>query len=220
MKYMTAALAALLLASAATRGQDAPAQATPAAHVPPDIVLLQKSWSAERRNPALDDDPFAANVDFVDAQRAQRMNELQNIIRARGSEAREPPPQNPSRTTDPNRPKDTFEKPKKKDKLPSTGQRTTYTYRAKVKNTGTKTIRVVNWGYAFVDPDTQQPLGFHRYTSKVRIRPGESAELAGRSGAPQTSTVNVNSANKKPEEVIVILRVEYDDGAVWQIPLK
>lgn len=218
MKYMMAALAALLLASAAVQGQTAPSQPPPAAHAPPDILLLQKGWSSERRNPALDDDPFAPNAEFIDAQRAQKMNDLQNSIRARGSESREPPPQRPSRTTDPNRPKDTFEKPK--DTLPSTDRRTIYTYRAKVKNTGAKTIRVVHWGYAFLDPDTQKPLGLHRYSTKVRIRPGESVELAGRSGAPQTSTISVNNASKKPEEMIVIYRVEYDDGAVWQIPLK
>lgn len=218
MKYMMAALAALLLASAATPGQTAPAQPPPAPHAPPDIVLLQKSWSSERRNPALDDDPFASNTEYIDAQRAQKMNDLQNAIRARGSESREPPQQNPSRTADPNRPKDTFEK--REVALPSADRRTTYTYRAKVKNTGAKTIRVVHWGYAFLDPDTQRPLGLHRYTSKVRIRPGESFEMAGRSGAPQTSTVSASSPSKKPEELIVIFRVEYDDGAVWEVPLK
>ena len=214
MKFKTVALFAALLAPAAVS-----AQTQPTPHSPPDILLLQKSWSSERRNPALDDDPFEANTEYIDAQRAQKVNELQNIIRARGAEQREPPPQNPSRTTDPNRPKDTFEKPKK-DTLPSADRRTIYTYRAKVKNTGAKTIRAVHWGYAFLDPDTQQPLGLHRYKSKVKIRPGESFELAGRSGAPQTSTVNVNSAAKKLEEMVVIFRVEYDDGAVWEVPLK
>ncbi|HEY9284603.1 MAG TPA: hypothetical protein VIP46_14200 [Pyrinomonadaceae bacterium] len=214
MKIKTVVLFAALLAPAAVS-----AQTPPATHSPSDIVLLQKGWSAERRNPALDDDPFAANTDYIDSQRAQRMNELQNIIRSRGSESREPPVQNPSRTTDPNRPKDTFEKPKK-DTQPSDNRRTIYTYRAKVKNTGAKTIRLVHWAYAFLDPDTQQPLGLHRYKTKVKIRPGESFELAGRSGAPQTSTVSVASVSKKLDEVIVIFRVEYDDGAVWEIPLK
>lgn len=218
MKYLMAAFAALLLASVTTPGQTASAQAPPAQHAPPDIVLLQKGWSSERRNPALDDDPFAANTEYIDSQRAQKMNELQNTIRARGSEAREPPPYRPSRTTDPNKPKDTFEQPK--ETLPSADRRTTYTYRAKVKNTGAKTIRLVHWGYAFLDPDTQQPLGLHRYSTKVRIRPGESFELAGRSSSPQTSTVSANSVAKKLEEMVVIFRVEYDDGAVWQIPVK
>ena len=217
MKYMTAALAALLLASAATQGQTAPAQGTPDSHAPPDVVLLQKGWSSERRSAVLDEDPFAPNVEFTDAQRAQKISEQQNSIRGRAAEGREPP-RPTSRTLDPNRPKDTFEQPKE---VPLTSdQRITYIYRAKVKNTGAKTIRAVYWGYAFIDPDTQQSLGLHRYSTKVRIRPGESAELAGRSNAPRTSTVNVNSAAKKPEEMIVIYRVEYDDGAVWQIPLK
>ena len=170
------------------------------------------------RSAVLDEDPFAPNVEFTDAQRAQRVNEMQNRIRGRGAESREPPPQNTSRTSDPNKPRDTFEQPKKS--LPSSDRRTIYTYRAKVKNTGAKTIRVVHWGYAFLEPDTQKPLGLHRYSTKVRIRPGESVELAGRSSSPQTSTVSAASASKKPEELIVIYRVEYDDGAVWEIPLK
>jgi hypothetical protein len=212
MKIKTAALFVALLASAAS------AQTQPAPHAPPDIVLLQKSWSFERRSAILDEDPFAPNVEFTDAQRAQKITEQQNTIRGRGAESREPPPQRPSRTTDPNRPKDTFEKPK--DTLPTTDRRTIYTYRAKVKNTGAKTIRVVHWGYAFLEPDTQKPLGLHRYSTKVRIRPGESVELAGRSNSPQTSTVSATSASKKLEELIVIYRVEYDDGAVWEIPVK
>ena len=218
---LNAAVAALLLllAAAVVSGQTQPAAAavTASAPSPPDVLLLQKSWSAESRNPALDDDPFAPNADFMDAQRAQKMNDLQNAIRSRGSESREPPQQNPSRTSDPNRPKDTFEKPKKDAPL-SANRRVTYTYRAKVKNTGARTIRLVHWGYAFLDPDTHKPLGLHRYAAKVRIRPGESAELAGRSGSPQTSTVSAANVARKLEEMIVIFRVEYDGGEVWQIP--
>lgn len=210
MKLMLTALAATLLLAAVASGQAPPADPPPSS-APPDIVLLQKGWSVETRNPALDDDPFAPNVEFREDLRAQKMNDIRNAIRARGSETREPPPpRGQSRTGE-----DETKKP-----LPSSERRTTYTYRAKLKNTGAKTIRVVHWGYAFFDPDTQEPLGLHRYTAKVRMRPGESVELAGRSGAPQTSTVSAANAGKKLEEMIVIFRVEYDDGSLWQLSFK
>ena len=195
-------LVILSLLGAAAAAAQAPAAAAPAtAAAPPDLVVLQKKWQTFTRNPALDQDPFAANDDFADAQRQQRINDLQNKIRGRGAEALEPPVP---------RAKDA------KKESPQMGTLTTYVYRAKVKNTGAKTIRVIDWGYTFLDPDTQQELGRHLYTAKVKLRPGQDDELVGRSAKPQTSTVNVKSAGKSLGEQVVIYRVEYDDGTVWQ----
>jgi hypothetical protein len=188
--------AVLLLTITAT------AQTSPASSVPPDVVVLQKNWHLYVRNPALDDDPFSANVEFNDAQRAQRISDIQNAIRAKGSEERQPPPPRVH---------------KNHDSFPAK-QEATYVYRAKIKNTGAKTIRVIDWSYTFLDPDTQQELGRHLYSSKVRIRPGQNNELVGRSATPQTGTVNVKNIGKELNEQIVIYRVEYDDGSVWQNP--
>ncbi len=131
------------------------------------------------------------------------INDIQNAIRAKGGEAREPPPPRTSKTRN---------TPSKRSEI--------YVYRAKIKNAGLKTIRVVDWGYTFIDPDTQQELGRHLYSSKVKIRPGQNGDLVGRSATPQTSIVNVKSAGKEPSEQIVIYRVEYEDGSVWQNPAK
>jgi hypothetical protein len=180
----------------------ATAQTSPASPVPPDIVVIQKNWHLYVRNPALDDDPFSANVEFNDAQRAQRISDIQNAIRAKGSEERQPPPPRVH---------------KSHDSLPAK-QEATYVYRAKIKNTGAKTIRVIDWSYTFLDPDTQQELGRHLYSSKVKIRPGQNNELIGRSVSPQTGTVNVKNFGKELSEQIIIYRVEYDDGSVWQNP--
>jgi hypothetical protein len=182
---------------------NAPAQTPPTATVPPDIVVLQKSARVAVRNPALEDDPFSANAEFTDAQRAQKISDIQNAIRAKGGESREPPPPRTSKTR----------------RTPSM-QSETYIYRAKIKNAGLKTIRAVDWGYLFVDPDTQEELGRHLYSTKIKIRPGQNSDLVGRSASPQTSVVNVKSTGKEPSEQIVIYRVEYDDGSVWQNPAQ
>ena len=173
--------------------------ATPAA--PPDLVLLKQKWQSFTRNPALDADPFDANEEFEDARQAQRINEIRNTIRARGGEPREPTPARVSKINN-----------------PDSKQIVTYDYRAKVKNTGAKTIRVIDWGYTFLDPETRQEIGRHLYTTRVKIRPGRDSELIGRSGKPQTSTVSVKNAGKELGEQVVIYRVQYDDGSVWQPP--
>jgi hypothetical protein len=189
-----------LLGTAAAAAQTPATTATAAA--PPNLVVLQKKWQSYTRNPALDEDPFDANDDFADTQRAQRINDLQNKIRGRGAEALEPPPPPTKRTKD----------------TPAPGQVKTYVYRAKVKNTGLKTIRAIDWGYNFTDPETQQELGRHFYSTKVKIRPGQDNELVGRSAKPQTSTISVKNAGKELGEQVVIYRVEYEDGSVWQPP--
>jgi hypothetical protein len=192
-------------AAAQTPPTTAPAMTpatTPApAAAPPDLVVLQKKWQTFTRNPALDADPFDANEEFEDARQAQRVSDIRNAIRARGSESREPPP---VRTT--------------KIGSPDSKLIVTYVYRAKVKNTGPKTIRVIDWAYTFLDPETKQELGRHPYTTKVNLRPGKDNELVGRSAKPQTSTVSVKNAGKELGEQVVIYRVEYDDGSVWQPP--
>ena len=201
MRTVVSLLFLLLLGTASAPAQTPPA--TPAA--PPDLVVLQKKWQTYARNPALDEDSFSANDDFSDAQRAQKINDLQNKIRGRGAEGLEPPPPRTKRNDAP---------------PPPPGVITTYVYRAKVKNTGAKTIRVIDWGYTFLDPETQQEIGRHLYSTKVKIRPGQDNELVGRSAKPQTSTVNVKNAGKEPHEQVVIYRVEYEDGTSWQSPQK
>jgi hypothetical protein len=193
-------LVLLSLLGAAAAAAQAPAAVAPAAPAaPPDLVVIQKKWQTFTRNPALDADPFDANEEFEDARQAQRIAEIRNTIRARGSESREPPPPRASKVAN-----------------PDSKQIVTYVYRARVRNTGAKTVRVIDWGYIFLDPETRQELGRHLYTAKVKIGPGKENELVGRSAKPQTSTVNVKSAGKSLGEQVVIYRVEYDDGTVWQ----
>ncbi len=180
----------------------ASAQTTSVSSVPPDIIVIEKSWRVDYRNPMLDVDPFGANVEFDEVQRAQRTNDRLNASRAKGSESREAPPPRPKKASD----------------SISMQPQVTYIYRAKVKNAGAKTIRVIEWGYVFVDSDTQKELGRHRYSSKVKLRAGQDDDLVGRSSSPQSYVVNVKNSDKGLSEQVIIYRVEYDDGSVWQNP--
>lgn len=197
MKITISALVIVLLAGAAS------AQTSSTTTVTPDIVVLKKSWRLDVRNPLLDTDPFGANAAYTEALRAQRINDQQNAIRAKGSESREPPPPRPTRTSD-----------------SSAKSKVTYVYHVKIKNAGARTIRVVDWGYLFVDPDTQADLGRHRFSSKVKIQPDQNNDLVGRSTTTQTYTVSAKAVGKGLSEQIVIYRIEYDDGSFWQNPAK
>ena len=202
MKTVSLLFCAVLLGSVI-----ASAQTSSSDSVPSDIVVLQKNWRLHARNSLLDADPFSANAEFNDALRAQRENDIRNAVRARGSESREPPPPRP--TKNPNG---------------SAYPTARYIYQVKIKNTGTKTILAVDWGYTFTDPETQQELGRHRYSNKVKIRPGQNNGLVGRTANPPTQVVSVKNAgkdvNKQLSEQVVIYRIQYDDGTIWKNPVK
>jgi len=203
MKTVSLLFCAILLSAVIASAQTSSSVSA----VPPDIIVLQKTWRLDVRNSLLDEDPFTANTEFNDALRAQRENDIRNAVRARGSESREPPPPRPN-----------------KNPNGSAYPTATYIYQVKIKNTGTKTILAVDWGYTFTDPETQQELGRHRYSNKVKIRPGQNNGLVGRTVSPPTYVVSVKNSgrdvSKQLSEQIVIYRIEYDDGTVWQNPTK
>jgi hypothetical protein len=188
-------------------GVYAPAQDLSTATDAPGIVVLEKKWRSEVRNPALEEDPLKVNEEQREQERAARQNQADNVIRARlGLPALPPPLPRPS--TRPAMGKPTVE----------------YVYQAKIKNTGTKAISRLVWEYVFFDPATQREVGRRRYESKVKIRPGKTESLTARSSSPPTGTVDAAQAGKKMKELytekVLIERIEYADGSFWSRPLE
>ncbi len=210
-------MSVLLLILTGTVFASAQTPSTPS--IPPDIKILHQKWRLDIRNPALDEDPFKASTEFQDALRTQRANDMQNPIRVKGSQPRETPPPRPNKnhSDDPN-PSATY--------TPSAAYTPSaiYTYTAEIKNTGVKATHEVEWGYVFIDPDTQIELGSHHQLSKIKIRPGQNKILMGHSTSPPTNTISARNAGKELSkrilEQIVIYRVEYDDGSVWENPTR
>ena len=97
-----------------------------------------------------------------------------------------------------------------------------FIYRASLKNSSTKQIAEVDWDYVFIDAATGQELGRHQFTSSKAIAPGKSKELSFSLSAPPTKRVSVFALNKGERsgiaDQIVIVRVKYADGSVWQQP--
>jgi|ERR1700752_1457245 len=94
-----------------------------------------------------------------------------------------------------------------------------FAYRIKVQNPGTKVIEIVFWEYQFHDPADPSLLARRQFLCGVRIGADKSKELEGFSlSAPGVVNVNTlaNEAVNPLKEKILINRVEYSDGSIWQ----
>ena len=197
MRILTSALLLFVLAGAAS------AQTSPAPSAPSDITVLQSKWNWNTRNPKLDEDPFRANDEYREFERVQK--ESARLNRQAQKETGVHAKYATRRLVYQDLPR---------------GSLITYTYTAKVKNTGMKTVQAVTWTYIFFDPDTQKEMGRHQHTSKVKIRPGKSEDLVGRSSSPPIQIIDARKAAgvlpDKIDERVVIQQIEYADGSVWQ----
>lgn len=193
------------------------AQTQTASQVPADLTVLKFSWSEGAQAADLTGDIFAPfeerdrNVhDQVAADQAEA-----DIRRARRAGTIVP-----SRDSIPNRPASPTAAPLPKFPKETAPQ---FVYHLKVKNNGTKTIKAVSWDYVFIDPDTQKELARHHFHSAAKIKPAQSKSIAEATPSAPTKIVTVRGLNSKDrhpfEERIVIKRLEYTDGSVWERPM-
>jgi len=91
-------------------------------------------------------------------------------------------------------------------------------FTALIKNTGSKTITTVQWGYFFVSQDGQDAFAYV-FTTKIAIPPGKEKNLRDQA---QSVVVPANqskapSAHNRAlfKERVVILRLDYADGSSW-----
>ena len=185
---------------------DVSAQSSASQSSAPDLAVTKKNWRKEVHHPALTADPFEPNDQQAALQRAQKDNAVRNAVRVREGTT----PQPTVRTSKP---------------LPTEpeGPQARFVYRVKVKNTGTKTITGLAWDYVFFDSDKLEQIGKHSFQQRVKLRPGKSAELIKYSGMPPTSVIDATKAKKGEVELseeVLIQRIEYEDGSVWQRPVN
>lgn len=95
-----------------------------------------------------------------------------------------------------------------------------FSYRIKVQNPGTKVIEIVFWEYQFQDPADPSLVARRQFLCGVNILGEKSKELEGFSLSGPSDVVNVSTLADKSEkpfkEKVLINRVEYADGSIWQ----
>ena len=108
------------------------------------------------------------------------------------------------------------------ENAPSKPPRYYFFYRASMRNTSTKAITEIDWDYVFLDEGTGDELDRRQFTSVQDIGPGKQKELTFTLTTPPTRRISVHSLDKKERsgiaERVVIVRVKYADGSVWQLP--
>jgi hypothetical protein len=95
-----------------------------------------------------------------------------------------------------------------------------YAYKIKVQNPGPKVIEIVFWEFQFQDPADPSLLARRQFLCGVNIGAEKNKELQGFSLSGPSEVVNVKTLANKSEnplqERVVINRVEYSDGSIWQ----
>lgn len=97
-----------------------------------------------------------------------------------------------------------------------------YRYKVTLRNDGSKTIKSIDWDYVFIDQAAQQLVARHQFTSDETIKPGKTKEIYVLYLTPPVRTVTAEHlARKQPlpyTEHIVIARLTFADGSIWQHP--
>jgi len=119
----------------------------------PDLLVSKISWQKEVFVPALYDDPMQPNQEQVNLKREQKIIARANNVRVQGG-------QNPL-------PLPTREVMSANRKAPD-GPSVSYLYKAKITNTGAKTIKALIWEYAVMDENgIQQHPGRQRDNRRI-----------------------------------------------------
>jgi hypothetical protein len=199
MKLLSIMMIGICLTASAT-AQNPSTQSTP-----PDIEILSKSWRKATLLTKLDRDPFEANDQQRDEMLEQKKATEYNARRSSGEK--------PVRPETPDSKQPTVEIAKDPSVI--------YYYQTKIKNTGAKTIKSVDWVYVFIDAESKEEVTRFQCLSKVKINPGKSSNLIMNAPSPPSNVVNVKKVEKGQTqfiEQIVISRIEYNDGSIWQPP--
>jgi hypothetical protein len=95
-----------------------------------------------------------------------------------------------------------------------------FLYQAKVRNASRNTIEVLFWEYQFTERANPANTVSRQFLCGVQIKPGKDEDLKAFSTLSPSNVISVESLSNKSgnlfEEKILINRVEYADGSIWQ----
>jgi hypothetical protein len=191
-------------------GVVAGAQSAHGSNDSPGVAVVKYSWSKERIN--WQQDPFSGPIENFDEMRVRSRNEKRIADAKRGGIGAEiTKAQQDARTDAALTAQIHRNKPR----------RYQFLYTVQVRNNGAKMIKAIDWDYVFFDLTNQSELGRRQFRTEEKIAPGKSKELRFFLGTPPTQTVSIHSLVKNERanlgEQVVIVRVEYLDGSVWQL---
>ena len=174
------------------------------AQEPSGVEVVKSSWSKIRIG--WERDPFGGPLENFDEMRSRARNE-RRVATGGGERAR---------------------REAKADEKNLAAQREKkppqyyFIYKTKIKNTHTAAITQIDWDYVFFERGTENEIGRQEFTSDEQVGPGKTKELVVTVTSPPARTVSVTSLSLEERdrlsEKIILVRVQYADGHVWQAP--
>ncbi len=97
---------------------------------------------------------------------------------------------------------------------------TAYSYKIKVQNPTSQNVDILFWEYQFIDRAKPENITRRQFLCVANLKAGKEKEIEALSLNGPTDVVNVESLAKNAvnpfDEKIVINRIEFGDGAIWQ----
>jgi hypothetical protein len=189
-------------------------QATLDLQGPSDVAIVKFTWGKEFL-PGWENNQFGHLIETPDARR-ERIDNERRIQQARnvGNKAELGKRENAAKMLEDAK----FPKDSKNTERPRDG----YRYEVEIRNTGAKTIKLIEWDYIFLDPEMLKEVARHQFTSDDTVKPGKSKKISVFYLHPPVKTVSVKMLSKKNmakfKEQVVLMRIQYSDGSVWQRP--
>ncbi|HEY0544789.1 MAG TPA: hypothetical protein VGC91_05260 [Pyrinomonadaceae bacterium] len=95
-----------------------------------------------------------------------------------------------------------------------------FTYQVKLRNAGAKPVEVIFWQYQFQEVSNPSNVVRRQFLCGVSIKPNKEQEIKIFSASGPSDMISLDSLGNKSDklfdEKIVINRVEYADGSIWQ----
>ena len=174
------------------------------AQEPSGVEVVKSSWGKIRIG--WERDPFGGPLENFDEMRSRARNE-RRVAQGGGERARREAKADEANLA------------KQREKNPP---KYYFIYKTKIKNNHTAAITQIDWDYVFYERGTENEVGRQQFTSDEQIGPGKTKELTVTITSPPTRTISVTSLNLEERdrlsEKIILIRVQYADGRVWQAP--
>jgi hypothetical protein len=173
------------------------------------VAVIKFSWEKERIRPIPSMAPLASQDELIQQSRREQQLAVARNTQQKGTS---------SRLESQNINHQDAKVKAQQTEIPRDG----YRYKVTLRNEGEKTIKSIDWDYYFVDPSTNQELARHQFTSDETIKPGKSKEVSVLYLKPPVKTVDVRSLRKSEKSAfagrVVVARLQFSDGSVWQHP--
>ena len=95
-----------------------------------------------------------------------------------------------------------------------------FAYKVKIQNAGAKVVEVVFFEYQFTESAAPANVTRRQFLCGVNVKPGKEKEISAFSLSGPSDVVSVESLGNKSgdlfKEKVIINRVEYSDGSIWQ----